>query len=91
MYEYVEYPIYLIPYFLKCRILIVLEERIKVSECGVMIITCFFFWLIFKKIFIHERSKDVLVIVCFCSPFDVFMGFCFSRPAWPFCTQAQMS
>ena len=39
----------------------------------------------------HERSKDVLVIVCFCSPFDVFMGFCFSRPAWPFCTQAQMS
>ena len=39
----------------------------------------------------HERSKDVLVIVCFCSPFVVFMGFCFSRPAWPFCTQAQMS
>ena len=39
----------------------------------------------------HERSKDVLVIVCFCLPFDVFMGFCFSRPAWPFCTQAQMS
>ena len=31
MYEYVEYPIYLIPYFLKCRILIVLEERIKVN------------------------------------------------------------
>ena len=44
-----------------------------------------------REIFIHERSKDVLVIVCFCSPFDVFMGFCFSRPAWPFCTQAQMS
>ena len=39
----------------------------------------------------HERSKDVLVIVCFCSLFIVFMGFCFSRPAWPFCTQAQMS
>ena len=45
----------------------------------------------FIKIKNHERSKDVLVIVCFCSPFDVFMGFCFSRPAWPFCTQAQMS
>ena len=43
------------------------------------------------KVFYHERSKNVLVIVCFCSPFDVFMGFCFSRPAWPFCTQAQMS
>ena len=39
----------------------------------------------------HERSKYVLVIVCFCSLFIVFMGFCFSRPAWPFCTQAQMS
>ena len=29
----------------------------------------------------HERSKDVLVIVCFCSLFIVFMVFCFSRPA----------
>ena len=58
MYEYVEYPIYLIPYFLKCRILIVLEERIKVSECGVMIITCFFFWLIFKKIFILNEFEQ---------------------------------
>ncbi len=50
-----------------------------------------FYFPIIGRIIYHERSKDVLVIVCFCSPFDVFMGFCFSRPAWPFCTQAQMS
>ena len=33
------------------------------------------------KVINHERSKDVLVIVCFCSLFIVFMVFCFSRPA----------
>ena len=48
-------------------------------------------YIIADKVNNHERSKDVLVIVCFCSLFIVFMGFCFSRPAWPFCTQAQMS
>ena len=43
------------------------------------------------KIQNHERSKDVLGIVCSYWQFSVFMEFCFSPPAWLSCIPVRMS
>ena len=39
----------------------------------------------------HERSKDVLGIVCSYWQFSAFMEFCFSPPAWLSCIPVRMS